>query len=157
VFLGGGFKEHCRLPAGSPLSFLQGARLGADHALFTVTRADIEANWPSSTIAHMFAYDPPRCAFTRAEQQVLTGAVDGLTDAKIAQQLGVQTTAITMRWRSIYARVSERAPSVLRFEENGNSGRGEEKRRRVIAFVSEHLEELRPYAHPPRRQRRKMQ
>ncbi len=155
VFMGGGFTEHCRLPAGTPLSFLPGAALKQDHSIFTVTRAEIEANWPSSTIAHMFAYEPPRCAFTRAEQQVLIGAADGLTDAKIALVLGLSTTAITMRWRSIYARIMERAPPVLR-EENSNGARGEEKRRRVIAFVTEHPEELRPYVQAPRRQRRRV-
>lgn len=154
VFMGGGFREHCRFPAGAPLGFNPGATLGEDHAVFTVTRAEIEANWPSSTIAHMFAYDPPRCAFTRAEQQVLTGAADGLTDAKIAQLLGVSINAITTRWRSIYARLVQRAPAVLRFEEGSNGGRGEEKRRKAVAFVSEHPEELRPYAHAPRRPKR---
>ncbi len=99
-------------------------------------------------------YDPPRCLFTRAEQQVLVGAVDGLTDAKIAQQLEIPVTAVAMRWRSIYARLLDSAPSVLRSEEEANGARGEEKRRKAIAFVSEHPEELRPYAPAPRRQRR---
>jgi hypothetical protein len=154
VFMGGGFSEHCRLPAGAPLSFNRGATLAQDHVIFTVTRAEIEANWPSSTIAHMFAYDPPRCAFTRAEQQVLIGAADGLTDAKIGRMLGVSINAIATRWRSIYARLLERAPAVLLFEEGSNGGRGEEKRRKAVAFVAEHPEELRPHAHAPRRRRK---
>jgi hypothetical protein len=155
VFLGGGFREHCRFSAGAALSFNPGATLAEDHAVFTVTRAEIEANWPSSTIAHMFAYDPPRCAFTRAEQQVLIGAADGLTDAKISQLLGVSLNAITTRWRSIYARLVQCAPAVMCFEEGANGGRGEEKRRKAVAFVSEHPEELRPYAHSQRRTRGK--
>jgi hypothetical protein len=154
VFVGGGFSEHCRFPAGAALNFNPKATLREDHIIFTVTRAVIEADWPSSTIAHMFAHEPPRCAFTRAEQQVLISAADGLTDAKIAQHLGVSLTAISMRWRSIYARLLDSAPSVLRSEEGVNGARGEEKRRKAIAFVSEHPEELRPYAQAPRRQRR---
>jgi hypothetical protein len=152
VFLGAGFREHCRFAAGTPLDFLEGATLEQDNILFIATRA--EASWPSSAIDHLFMYDPPRCLFTRAEQQVLVGAVDGLTDGKIAQQLEIPITAVTMRWRSIYARLIERAPHVLRAEEEVNGGRGEEKRRKAIAFVSEHPEELRPYATAPRRQRR---
>jgi hypothetical protein len=155
VFMGGGFREHCRFPAGAPLSFRPDHALGQDHSLFTVTRREIESDWPSSTIAHMFAYQPPRCLFTRAEKQILTGAADGLTDAKIAHQLDLSATAVAMRWRSIYGRLLERAPAVLRFEENGNGGRGEEKRRRAVAYVAEHPEELRPYTQAPRRQRRK--
>jgi hypothetical protein len=55
--------------------------------------------------------------------------------------------AVALRWRSIYARVGDRAPSVLResVAAHGSHGRGHEKRRRVIAFVNDHPEEMRPY------------
>jgi DNA-binding NarL/FixJ family response regulator len=150
AFQGGGFREHCRLPAGSPLSFNPGGKLERDHIIYTVTRADIEANWPGTAVGLLFAHEPPRCGFTRAEQDILIRAAEGLTDAKIAQDLGITVAAISMRWRSIYTRFAESAPPALRFEE-ASGARGQEKRRLVIAFVSEHPEELRPYARPVRR------
>jgi DNA-binding CsgD family transcriptional regulator len=150
AFQGGGFREHCRLPAGSPLSFNPEGKLERDHIIYTVTRADIEANWPGTAVGLLFAHEPPRCGFTRAEQDILIRAAEGLTDTKIAQELGVTVAAVSMRWRSIYARFAEGAPLALRFEE-ASGARGQEKRRLVIAFVSEHPEELRPYARPARR------
>jgi DNA-binding NarL/FixJ family response regulator len=151
AFQGGGFREHCRMPAGTPLSFDPQGRLERDHIIYTVTRTDIEANWPGTAVGLLFAHEPPRCGYTRAEQEVLLRAADGLTDAKIALDLGISAAAVSMRWRSIYARFAEGAPSALRFEETSSGARGQEKRRLVIAFVSEHPEELRPYARPARR------
>ena len=151
AFQGGGFQEHCRIPAGTPLSFNPERALGRDHLIFTVTRQEVEANWPGTAVGLLFAHEPPRCGFTRAEQQVLSLAADGLTDARIAQDLCVSAAAVSMRWRSIYTRFQEGAPPALRFEEATDGARGQEKRRHVIAFVSEHAEELRPYARPARR------
>ena len=148
AFMGGGFKEHRRITAGAPLDFLSGATLAEDHIVFTITKADMEGEWPGKIIGHLFMHQPPRCAFTRAEQKVLLRALDGLTDEKIAQELAVSPDAIAKRWETIYRRVAERAPSVLQLEEGV---RGPEKRRPVIAFVSEHPEELRPYAAAGRR------
>ncbi len=150
AFTGGGFKEHRRIPAGTPLSFNPKVALQEDHLVFIVTRSDIEANWPGTAIGQLFAYQPPRCAFTRAEQQVLIRAADGLTDAKIAQVLGISAVAVSLRWRSIYTRLMGYAPFALRVEEGCNGGRGREKRRLAIAFVNEHSEELRPYERPRR-------
>ncbi len=151
AFQGGGFREHCRIPKGTPLSFHPERTLERDHIIFTVTRQEIEANWPGTAAGLLFAHEPPRCGFTRAEQQILVRATDGLTDARIARDLGITAAAVSMRWRSIYTRFLECAPPALRFEEASNGARGQEKRRHVIAFVSEHPEELRPYARPARR------
>lgn len=118
---------------------------------FTVTRAEVEANWPGSIVAQLFAHQSPRCGFTCPEQQVLIRAADGLTDAKIASVLGITPAAVSLRWRSIYARLLESVPVVPRLEDDSNGARGQEKRRNVIAFINEHPEELRPYARRGRR------
>jgi DNA-binding CsgD family transcriptional regulator len=146
AFTQGGFRERCRLPAGTPLR-IAGRRLDCEHVVFEITRAEIEATLPGHAVGHLFDYRPPRCGFTRAEKRVLTRAADGLTDAQIARQLGISTPAVALRWRSIYARIAERAPSALQESVAlpGTRGRGQEKRRRVIAFLSDHPEEMRPY------------
>jgi hypothetical protein len=149
AFVNGGFRERCRLPAGSPLHFC-GRKLEREHVVYEVTRAQIDATLPGSAVGPLFDYRPPRCGFTRAEKQVLLLATEGLFDAQIACQLGISAGAVALRWRSIYARVGDRAPSVLRDSESARAshGRGHEKRRRVIAFVNDHPEEMRPYLPP---------
>ena len=151
AFLGGGFEELCRFPTGTPLAFYPDAALTQDHIVFTITKENVQGEWPGKAIGRIFAYEPPRCAFTRSEQQVLMSAADGLTDARIAEELNITLTAVTLRWRSIYNRVAQHAPALLDSEEVSNGTRGHEKRRLVIAFVDEHPEELRPYFHPVRR------
>jgi DNA-binding CsgD family transcriptional regulator len=146
AYLNGGFLERCRLPAGTALPFA-GARLEREHAVFEITKSEIEASLPGRAVGHLFAYRPPRCGFTRAEKQVLARATEGLTDAQIACQLGISAAAVALRWRSIYTRVADRAPLVLAEDRAlpGRRGRGHEKRRQVIAFVNDHPEEMRPY------------
>jgi hypothetical protein len=140
-----GFREHYRFDAGTPLSFCPEVGLESDHFVYAASRAEAEGAWPGKTIGHLFAYQAPRCGFTRHEQQVLARAADGLTDTQIAEHLGVTIAAVSLRWRSIYTRVMERAPFVLQPEEAASGIRGPEKRRQVIAFVTEHPEELRPH------------
>jgi hypothetical protein len=48
AFAGGGFRELCRFPAGTPLGFLPEATLPQDHVTFIVTEADVEENGPAS-------------------------------------------------------------------------------------------------------------
>jgi len=151
AFLSGGFKEHCRFPAGTPLGAFPDVALEQDRVIFTAT-PDVEASWPASVVGQLFAHQAPRCGFTRFERQVLVRAADGLTDAKIALALGISLTAVSLRWRSIYARLFECLPALLPSEDDSNGARGQEKRRTVIAFINEHPEELRPYARPVRRQ-----
>src|SRR5262249_19116595 len=92
---------------------------------------------------------PPRPppAAARRPPRAAGPAAEGLIDAQIAGQLGISPAAVALRWRSVYARVAERVPSALHdtAPSSAGRGRGHEKRRRVIAFVSEHPEEMRPY------------
>ncbi|ADP71557.1 hypothetical protein Rvan_2333 [Rhodomicrobium vannielii ATCC 17100] len=152
AFAGGGFKELARFPAGTPLGFSPGASLAQDHIVYTVARSDFEGDWPGKAVGRLFAYTPPRCGFTYAEQQILLRAMNGVTDARIARDLGISLAAVNLRWRSIYGRVADYAPSVLLSEDSSNGSRGTEKRRLVISFVADHPEELRPYGGNGRRQ-----
>ena len=81
-----------------------------------------------------------------AEQSVLSLAQDGLTDAEIAVALRTSANSVRMRWRSVYARMDSRAADVLEAASLGNGvgSRGTEKRRRVIEFIRQNPQELRP-------------
>jgi hypothetical protein len=88
----------------------------------------------------------PRCGFTSREQQSLLLALGGHTDEGIAQALTVSNSTAKRLFRSIYEK-AERALGAQHFAgislEPGI--RGPEIRRRMLNFVREHPEELRPY------------
>lgn len=145
AFRAGGFRERHRIPAGTPLP-LSGGVLKREHVVFEAQRSDFESVLPGSTISYLFFYSPPRCGFTQFERQVLERAANNLTDEEIAEGLRIRPSAVALRWRSIYARIGERVPGLLNTRANhGHASRGKEKRRRVLSFINEHPEELRPY------------
>lgn len=147
AFRRAGFREAHVLRAGTRLPFSR-QTLNRDHIVFVASRTDYEKGWPGAVLDPLFMYRQPKCAFTRAEQRVLQRAEQDLTDAEIAQDLGIAVTAVSMRWRSIYARVAARVPGVLGADgpSGAEAARGAEKRRRVVAYVRQHPEELRPFA-----------
>ncbi|MDX2203095.1 MAG: hypothetical protein NW223_10110 [Hyphomicrobiaceae bacterium] len=142
-FLRGGFKDCGRIPAGTRLGFCDRVST-REHVVFVASRPDFETEWPGALLDSLFIYNPPLCAFSPAECEVLARAEGGMTDAEIAADLQITPDAVAKRWRSIYARVARHAPYVLRADAAAAT-RGTEKRRHVAAFVREHPEELRPY------------
>lgn len=145
-FASGGFEPRHTLKAGTPLTISE-RHLAEDHVVF-VARKPASDGWPGSALDPLFVHRAARCDFTRAEQQVLVRAESDLTDGEIAEDLGVSANSVALRWRSIYARVAERVPFALDPDPRrpNAQARGAEKRRRVIAFVRQHPEELRPNA-----------
>jgi hypothetical protein len=78
-----------------------------------------------------------------------------MSDDEIADHLGVTPHAVNMRWRTIYERIERQADLtglVFKGRElaDGNgrpgNGGGGHKRRKVVAYVRAHPEEVRPYA-----------
>jgi hypothetical protein len=57
--------------------------------------------------------------------------------------LGISLSTVKNVWRSIYSR-SAAQPPVLFPKDAGWSKRGKERRRRLLAYLREHPEELRP-------------
>lgn len=120
-------------PTGSPFVLGLTREMAKEHA----------GSWLSS----LFDYTPPRLHFTRAEQRLLSAALRGRTDEEIAGALNVSTSAVKKGWQSIYARVGVRMPDLLpedSFELPVGAGRGVEKKRRVLSYLRDHPEELRP-------------
>jgi hypothetical protein len=145
AYVGAGFREVRRLPAGLPLPF-GGGTCESERIVYLTRVEDIDRPLPGSAIGRFFAAAPPRCGFSRKQQQVLEAAVDYRTDREIAALLGTNANAVAQHWRKIYLRVERTIPLLLSGLPAGEGARGAEKRRRVVAYVAEHPEELRPWA-----------
>ena len=92
-----------------------------------------------------FRLSAPRFNFRPSEQRLLLTALRGGTDEELSDELGVSLSAIKKTWALIY----ERASAHLRgFSSNhvtdGASERGKEKKRRLLNYLRDHPEELRP-------------
>lgn len=116
----------------------------------------------------LFVYTPPRFRFAVPEQSMLRLALVGVPDKEIAHELSVSDATIKKRWESIYDRVLEVDPDLLRDSTYGSymsrkepqarspdqhvaPKRGPEKRYRLLRYLVNHLEELRPFDfHAPR-------
>jgi len=151
---GGGRVAH--RDAASVAGLLERGRL--DPPAIVVTTWDDEVASSGRYAALFASYTPPRFLFTLAEQQLLSLALHGGHDADIAAELGVSQGAVKKRWEGIYARVQAvdaamlpAGPSSNRTDDGRISRaptRGPEKRSRLLNYLAEHPEELRPYVLP---------
>jgi hypothetical protein len=108
---------------------------------------EVAATQHASWAGSLLLCAPPKAGFTRGEQRVLWLALDGRTDQELHDELGVSLTAIKKRWRGIYDRAAESLPPL--FGDLPSHGRpvterGKERRRRLLAYLRDHPEELRP-------------
>ena len=92
----------------------------------------------------IFNFRRPRLGLARADQTLLLAALKGLTDEELAASLGLTLSAVKARWRSIFARMTTALPELSDRFQNG-AARGRQKRHRVIGYMREHPEELRPW------------
>lgn len=100
-----------------------------------------------SWLGSLFLYQPPRLGFSRSEQQLLFAAMTGKADDELTDSLGVSLSAVKKAWRAIYLRVTDRMPELIpnQLSDDGSTqNRGKEKKRRLLAYLREHPEELRP-------------
>jgi hypothetical protein len=93
----------------------------------------------------LFQYSPPRMYPKPAEQNLLSAAIRGLKDEELSCELGVSLSFIKKTWSSIYNRAAEKLPELsLAIAAGSVPQRGKEKKQRVLAYLREHPEELRP-------------
>ncbi len=97
---------------------------------------------------HLFHPESPRIFFTPAEQRVLLEALLGASDRQIAAELDLSTETVRTAWDSIYSRVSRAIPTLLAGTDAPSGTRGTEKRRELIEYLRQHMEELRPVQRP---------
>jgi hypothetical protein len=107
---------------------------------------------PGSNIAGLFIYTPPRFYFNRSQRMLLQYALMGETCETLATSLFLSPSTVKKRWRAIYDRVAdvdeELLPPSIAYGAHVSS-RGAERRRQLLNYLRQHLEELRPFE-PPR-------
>ena len=121
-------------------------KIAREPHLVGMTR-EIEHHRRTPWVGILFDYHPPQLGFSRGEQRLLLAALSGATDEKLARELGVSPNTVKNTWRSIYNRAASHIPELFSGDSEGglrSSERGKEKRRRLLAYVREHPEELRP-------------
>jgi hypothetical protein len=127
-------------------------RVLATPHVFGLTRelAHSRMSWLSS----LFHYHPPQIGFSRSEQKLLSAALRGGTDEELSDELVISLSAVKKAWSSVYDRAAEHLPdSILTVEaeeERRNGDRGKQKKQRLLAYLREHPEELRPCARKTR-------
>jgi len=94
---------------------------------------------------------PTRGPLRGTSQELLRHALRGDTDDELARALGITTAAVKKRWIKIFEDVERRVPSFGNLSPSHDSVRGPQRRHRLLAYVREHPEELRPF--PARGQR----
>ena len=110
-----------------------------------VVNSQIALAQPASIARLFFDHLEPVLQLSRSEQLLLLAAADGQTDSDLVRSLHLTMAAVKARWRSIFARFAQLKPDIAP-EFNGEGNRGPQKRHRVLAYLREHPEELRPFA-----------
>lgn len=127
----------------------------SERALIAVTVESMRDD-PHSVAAELFQHHrQPQFAFTRGEQQLLEAALEGADDASATKSLFVTLPAIKRRWESIFDRVAAVRPDLC--PRDGDGTRGIQKRQRILSYVRNHPEELRPFDFKRRTLKRKRQ
>ena len=160
-------KEFLAEPIGRKMSqwmFDAGARLRRDYSnyfrdnplpepgssrrpfLVGLTREEALAH-PGANIASLFVYTPPRFHFSRSERVLLQHALIGKTCEQLAMSMSLSRWTVKKRWHAIYDRVadvdSDLLPPSIAYGAYACS-RGAERRRHLLNYLRQHLEELRP-------------
>lgn len=106
---------------------------------------------PGSNIAGLFVYTTPRFHFNRSQRVLLRHALMGETCEELATSLSISPWTVKKRWHAIYERVAdvdrELLPRPIAYGPHATS-RGPERRRRLLNYLRQHPEELRPFEPP---------
>jgi hypothetical protein len=99
-----------------------------------------------SWVGVLFLHEPARFGFRLSEQRLLLTALRGGTDQELSDELGISLSAVKKTWLSIYDRVSPELPGFSSNREHleGTTERGKEKKQRLLNYLRDHPEELRP-------------
>jgi hypothetical protein len=114
-----------------------------------LTRDEARLRLPGTTLRNCFESEPPRFRFSAMQRRLLWLALFDDADAALMPELGVSVHGLKKLWRGIYERVDLVEPGFFGDDGGDDEGkRGPEKRRQVLAYVRQRLEELRPWQQP---------
>lgn len=101
---------------------------------------------PGSVSAKLFHYHEPVLHLRDEDQELLTAALGGLTDAELSAELCLTIATVKKRWVSLFERVMETRPELFRGLDDARleGKRGRQKRHHLLAYVRSHPEELKP-------------
>jgi DNA-binding NarL/FixJ family response regulator len=108
---------------------------------------ETEMRRPGSWVGSLFDHHPPQFGFSRSEQRLLLAAFHGLADEELSVELGISLSTVKKTWRAIYQRAANLLPEPVSPDsatEIATRARAKEKKRRLLAYLGNHLEELRP-------------
>jgi len=100
----------------------------------------------ASWVSTLFVYRPPRVFFSAGQQRLLLAAMGGGTDDELAHQLHISLSGVKKTWRQIYQRAAGRLPDWTSddYRESPIGERGKGKKQRLLVYLRDHPEELRP-------------
>ncbi len=111
-----------------------------------LTRDEARQRLPGTTLRNCFESEPPRFRFSAQQRRLLWLALFDDSDTALMPELGVSVHGLKKLWRGIYERVELVEPGFFGNDVGDDEGkRGPEKRRQVLAYVRQRLEELRPW------------
>lgn len=113
--------------------------------LIGLTRQESEGtDSGGARMAAMFHRYPIRLSLRRVHRELLSAALEGLTDAELSSRLSLSPSAIKKRWASVYERVEGLIPGLPPANDRTDKTRGAERRRHVLNYLRDHPEEFRP-------------
>jgi hypothetical protein len=118
-----------------------------DRALCEAT-AESFSHDPASVAARPFIdRSMPILDFSPSQKRLLIAALRGAENAELADSLCRTPAAIKRTWAGIFEKCVRHHPGLL--PANDGSLRGQQKRHKVMAYIREHPEEIRPF--PPKK------
>jgi hypothetical protein len=92
----------------------------------------------------------PVLRLRNSDQELLAAAMNGSTDLELSKELGLKLPTLKKRWAALFNRVAIVKPDLLPGHDDhlDRHARGRQKKHRLLAYVREHPQELRPFLHP---------
>ena len=102
---------------------------------------------PGQMVERLFPDHAPMLNLRPLHRELLNRALVGETDEDLAESLGLSVAAIKSRWKAVYQHIEQQNPALLSAWSRNTyapAARARERRRHLLNYLREHIEELRP-------------